>query len=218
MPTHDCIRLRIGESTQLPRLLSQLHITTDGKTVNITEVGTRTTFKEIKTTYLLPITAHPNFGIAHSEQLNLDVVVIPREISEAAVFDTNIPDENGQTHLKTGNLRVNRDESWSLYGRYGPIAAGSSGSQVPIKISKPCCTICGKKVPKRSIEDLIQLEWTGIEIKRDDGDGKMKEKAYICPAHTHEEIMAFMGSAIEHGKMPRTRAHCIKVRGGERNG
>ena len=67
----------------------------------------------------------------------------------------------------------------------------------------------GKWIEQR---DTFQPHFGGIKRDNDDDRGKTKERAYICPDHTHEEVMAFMGSAIEHGKMPRTRAHCIKVR------
>lgn len=211
-PPHSALRLKVGEYAELTigNMMVYVEVPDGLQAVITSPTGPLLpphTYRQV-----LPITSRKNFGIAHSEELNLDIVVIPREVSEPGIFDTGITDEEGQTHLKTGNLQVNGDGSWCVHGRYGPIAAGSAGAPVPVKVHRLHCGICGKTVPKRSIEDLIQMQWTGVEIKR---DGERREKAYICPDHSREEIIAFMGSAIERGKIPKTRAHCIKVRGRE---
>lgn len=210
MPGHEVIRLKIGDEITYPWQGGTIHVKTNGVSIGVV-VETPGWLNRPAHIWTLPITSHGGHGVAHFDELNLDVVVIPREVSDPAVFDTGITDEYGRTSPKTGNLRIHRDGSWDIYGRYGPIAAGSGGP-APVKLDNLRCAICGKKVPKRSIDDLIQLEWTGIEIKRED---ERKEKAYICPDHVQRDVVAFMGSAIEHGKIPRVRAHCIKVRGKE---
>ncbi len=203
-PLHSTVRMSVGDVISHTIGDQTIYMQSDGLHVRITS-------DSIKGLIALPVKAHHNHGIAHSDDFNLDIIVIPRDVSEPAVFDTGITDEKGQTHLKTGNLHVNKDGSWGILGRYGPIAAGSAGSPLPVRVRNPHCALCGKNVPKRSIDDLIQLGWCGVEVKR---EGSRREKAYICPDHTHQEVMSFMGSAIEHGRMPRTRAHCIVVRGG----
>ncbi len=222
------VGLTIGETLVIsdvaPGIIEVFLNTNDGQTLNVMYRDMEGVFNGNFPFILEP----PNFThrVARIDGLDLDVVVsasVPEDVvfqspgwHPVFVYDTHIPDPDrpGRTIIKEGELYVQPDKSWKIISDIGTISAsGSSGSSVPLplplKLNK-VCAICGARIPKRAIDDLTDLGYTAIEVKR---SGEKREKAFVCPKHSHDEVVKFAGSAMERGKLPKTRAHCIKVRG-----
>jgi hypothetical protein len=70
---------------------------------------------------------------------------------------------------------------------------------------KKTCCICDEQIPKKSVDQLIELGYSHMEFKKETANGKKSAGSlYFCPKHSFEERMTVINFALA-GKTKKDR-------------